>query len=156
MAMIVFFERLDRDLSNGVQRLLYSDAMVQVLPQVNFPDHHPILIALNGQSCIKLVSSFKFECGWLTHLDCKDHLAQTWRQDLSLIPNLVNLKQNISVWKYDVFGTIKQRNISVLNRLGGIQQRQYYQRRNPFLEIMENELQKELGDILYQEELARF
>lgn len=42
------FQRLDRALCNDYWQVSYLEAIVKVLPRVEFSDHHPLLVCLHG------------------------------------------------------------------------------------------------------------
>lgn len=150
------FERLDRGLSNHMWRLLFCEALLEVLPRVEFSDHYPLLVSLYGQNLISLQKPFHFECAWLSHENYVETLNNAWNKREPLVSKLENLKSTLSVWRKNIFGEIHKKKQSILARIGGIQNQFYWGNHNPFLINLEKSLHEEIGVVLYQEELSWF
>ncbi|MCH92139.1 hypothetical protein A2U01_0013073, partial [Trifolium medium] len=120
------FERLDRALSNDNWRIGFLNAVVKVLPRVNFSDHHPLLIDLFGSSISHRLQTFKFESAWLLEDSYVAMLESCWDGTSPIYEQLINLSHVIKEWK----------NISI--------------------EKPEAKIQKELAHILKAEELMWF
>lgn len=56
------YERLDKIICNDTRRILFPDANLKVLTQVDFSDHHPILVTISRSLRNTSVKPFKFEC----------------------------------------------------------------------------------------------
>jgi hypothetical protein len=70
------FERLDRTLCNDEWRVMFPEAIVRVLPRIEFSDHHPIIILLQGAQTMSRKSKFRFEKAWMFH----DSYTETLKQ----------------------------------------------------------------------------
>jgi hypothetical protein len=150
------FERLDRALSNDEWRLGFPNAIVKVLPRVNFSDHHPLLIALYGDVCVPRIHYFKFESAWLLEESYDDMLKACWKDTTSIKENLTTLSHDIQEWKNITVGNVANKKKHLLARIGGIQRKVQTERHNRFLVLLEAELQKELAHVLKMEELMWF
>ncbi|RYQ95391.1 uncharacterized protein [Arachis hypogaea] len=143
------FKRLDRALSNHFWRTRFHKATTEVLTRTN-SDHHPILIQnvklINGEG----KKPFRFEAMWTHHPDFQHCLKDSWNRDNTLPSALRNLKNDLLKWNKDIFGNIFKANRTILNRITGIQRSASYGN-NPFLEELEQKLNKELNDILDRE-----
>ncbi|KAL4300764.1 hypothetical protein AHAS_Ahas17G0233500 [Arachis hypogaea] len=145
------FKRLDRGLSNADWRREFADARVEILPRVN-SDHHPLLVNMTPLIQVMGEKPFRFEAMWKTHPTFNDFIRNSWPKD-SLFPRaLSSLTTALKKWNREVFGNVFKRKRKLLGRIAGIQKTQSYGR-NPFLEDLERELNRELEQILEQEEI---
>ncbi|PNX94494.1 ribonuclease H, partial [Trifolium pratense] len=150
------FERLDRALSNDNWRIGFPNAIVKVLPRVNFSDHHPLLIDLFGSGNFQCLRNFKFESAWLLEESYVAMLESCWDGTSPIYEQLTNLTQAIKEWKNISIEKVNIKKRELLARIGGIQRRAQGGRNNRFLVKLEAELQKELAHILKAEELMWF
>jgi hypothetical protein len=72
------FERLDRALGNDEWRLLFPEAVVKVLPRIDFSDHHPIMVLLNGVQPMAKRNKFRFEKAWMYHEKYNELIENKW------------------------------------------------------------------------------
>lgn len=150
------YEHLDRALCNSSWRLEFEEAYAKVLPRVDFSDHHPLLIYPYGNPFPHGVAPFRFEGAWLTHADYTPHVSKCWDAGVGLVQNFRNLERSFKVWQTSVFGNIRPKKRDLLARIGGIQRRVQQGQGNRFLARLECSLQKELAEVLHQEELMWF
>lgn len=101
------FERLDCALCSDCWRMEFPDAIVRVLPRVDFSDHHPILISLQGMTCHFVNKPFKFESAWMTHGSFFDTVKHAWDDGKPLSVNIVNTEEVLKRWNIDTFGSVK-------------------------------------------------
>lgn len=99
---------------------------------------------------------FRFESAWLTHADFSHLMSDKWQCNGGLEENLATMKNQFLRWSAETFGSVKKKNRQLLACLDGIQRQQYAGNMNRFLYRLEKELQLELHDILYLEELLGF
>jgi hypothetical protein len=128
------FERLDRALSNDEWRIMFPEAIVKVLPRIDFSDHHLILIMLQGIHHTQRKNKFRFEKAWMYHDTYKDLVKHQWNKNDALPHNISHMEVELNKWKRNVFGSIHKRKTDLMNRINGIQRKQYIERNNKFLE----------------------
>jgi hypothetical protein len=150
------FERLDRAMSNDEWRLMFPEAIVKVLPRIDFSDHHPIIIMLQGITPLMKKSKFRFEKAWMYHPSYTELIQQHWKNGNALPDKVINMTDKFVKWKREVFGSINKRKADLMARLNGIQRKQHIERNNKFLEKLEQNLQQELTLVLKQEEAVWF
>ncbi|PNX77424.1 hypothetical protein L195_g033391 [Trifolium pratense] len=150
------FERLDRALNNDNWRFGFSEAVVKVLPRVDFSYHHPLLIALFGLESSPRTKYFKFESAWLLEDSYAAMLESCWNGTAPIQENLLKLSHAIQEWKNITVENVTMKKRELLARLGGIQRKLQNERANRFLIHLEAELQNELAHILKTEELMWF
>lgn len=150
------FARLDRGMCNASWRLAFPNAFVKVLTRVDFSDHHPILINLHGSDGGRETRPFRFESAWVTHSDFARMMKEAWHPNGGLEDKLVSMKDHLRGWSHNVFGSVKKKKRQLLARLDGIQRQTSLGNMNCFLSNLEKELQTELHNVLYQEELMWF
>lgn len=147
------YQRLDRALCNDSWRITFPDAFVKVLPRVKFSDHHPILISPFGTTRRQGVRPFRFESAWMTHPSFVEDLNTWWLQSSDFSSNLQSVEHELKGWKTQVFGDVVKKKKELLARLGGIQNSYKAGRAHLHLERLEVDLQNQLEDVLYKEEL---
>jgi hypothetical protein len=134
------YERLDRALCNDAWRISFPNALVKVLPRVDFSDHHPILIDMCGVYVPNREKLFRFECAWTMHPKFDDDFKSWWKQEQDLISNLTEVEAQLKSWKVNTYGSILKRKKEIHSRLGGIQKKYQEGNMNPFLYNLEKEL----------------
>jgi hypothetical protein len=143
-------------MSNDEWRIMFPEAIVKVLPRIEFSDHHPIIIMLQGIPPVVQRSKFRFEKAWMYHPNYTDLIKQHWNKR-SVFPEIIsNMTDEFVKWKCDVFGSINKRKADLMARINGIQRKQHVDRNNKFLERLERNLQQELMLVLKQEEAVWF
>ena len=147
------FRRLDRGVCNEAWRVMFPDAVVRVLPRLDFSDHHPILIQPAGLLSNYRVKPFRFERVWLTHPSYNETISTYWETNLDITQNINNMEVALRSWSKDIFGDIRKRKSRILNRIGGVQRQVVVGRGNRFLIRLEKSLQDELSTLLFQEEM---
>jgi exonuclease III len=147
------FERLDRALCNDDWRLNYPEAIVRVLPRIDFSDHHPIILYLHGMHNAHRAYKFRFERAWVMHPNYKYTIQKVWNDNNSMHVNIAKTEEELKHWRIHTFGCITKKKHEILARLGGIQRKQTEGSSNHFLDKLEKNLQREIHLILHQEEL---
>jgi hypothetical protein len=150
------FERLDRALCNDEWRLMFPNAVVKVLPRIQFSDHHPIMVHLGGIQQIFGNRKFRFERAWTLHSTYKDVVHQAWDDQNPIPLKVKNMEEKLTHWRVHTFGSIRKQKIELMARIGGIQRRQHEGTSNNFLNKLEKTLQAQLDIALTQEEMVWF
>lgn len=102
------YEKLDRALCNSDWRLDFPDAIVKVIPRVDFSDHHPILISLQLLILGPLLSRpFRFESAWMTHDSFQSTIRECWSNSRSVPQNISMTEDVLRNWTFNTFGSIK-------------------------------------------------
>jgi hypothetical protein len=150
------FERLYRALSNDSWRISFPEAIVKVLPRLDFSDHHPILISLFRHFHVGGARAFRFESAWQLDKSYNDMLAACWDKNRHVHDNLQAHQHNIMEWKFLSFDTVIERKKELMARIGGIQKSMYTGGNLRWLRGLEKKLQSELAEILKKEEIMWF
>jgi exonuclease III len=150
------FERLDRALCNDEWRLMFPNAVVKVLPRIQFSDHHSIMVHLGGIQQIFGNRKFRFERAWTLHSTYKDVVHQVWDDQNPIPLKVKNMEEKLTHWRVHTFGSIRKQKIELMARIGGIQRRQHEGTSNNFLNKLEKTLQAQLDIALTQEEIVWF
>lgn len=133
----------------------FMNAVVRVLPRVK-SDHHPILVNFRDDELPNMGNRpFRYQAAWQLHPEFRDFFISHWQANDLLMNSLESFKGEVTRWNREVFGFIERRKKRLLLRLGGIQ-RALDRSSNPFLWELENQLLKELKDVLRQEEVLWF
>jgi len=130
--------------------------MIKVLPRVNFSDHHPLLVVLDGVERAQRTRYFRFESAWLLEDSYDDMLKTSWNEIVPMQDKLKNLSHEIEEWKNITVDSVLIKKRELLACIGGIQKHLQRGRNNLFLVKLEKELQQELENILNMEELMWF
>lgn len=117
------FERLDRALCNADWCLYFPDAVVKVLPRVDFSDHHPLLICPFGITLHKSIPRFRFQSAWVTHATYMGTVKERWNAADDLPSNLLSLEQVLSDWQRNTYGSTQLQKRHLLTRINGIQKK---------------------------------
>ncbi|RYQ93126.1 hypothetical protein Ahy_B09g099395 [Arachis hypogaea] len=144
------FKRLDRALSNPMWRTRFQQATVEVLTRTN-SDHHPLLIKCEKERNGVYTRPFRFEAMWELHPDFQNCLRTSWNKENYLLTAIGELKKYLLKWNKEIFGNISKAKRRLLNRIAGIQRSNTYGV-NPYLDKLEQDLNKKLNDILDKEE----
>ncbi|GAU46050.1 hypothetical protein TSUD_191210 [Trifolium subterraneum] len=96
------FERLDRAMSNDVWRIMFPEAIVKVLPRIEFSDHHTIIIMLQRIQPLKQRSKFRFEKAWMYHKAYGDMVKQHWNKEKTLPARVNYMADEFSKWQRDL------------------------------------------------------
>src|SRR4051812_41795604 len=86
------YEKLDRVLCNENWNLRFPDAQVNVVPRVEFSDHHPLLITTVKNMHNLVPRPFRFESGWLTDNSYKDMINSAWQDNCNVNDNLKRVR----------------------------------------------------------------
>lgn len=118
-------------------------------------DHHPLLVNLAPK--LKRVGErpFRFEATWFNHKEFDGFVKEKWGAKRETWEALEHLEGDLKIWNDQVFGHINQKKRELLNRINGIQKK-LQEGTNEFLEKLEQELQLELRDVLWREEMLWF
>ncbi|XP_019198076.1 PREDICTED: uncharacterized protein LOC109191857 [Ipomoea nil] len=111
--------RLDRALCNVEWRHRFPEATVRHLPRVA-SDHTPILLQSNGRGGPRGPDTFRFQAAWLTNDSFKEVIHKTWAPSHALQRNIAKVRDELTVWNREVFGSIEGRKKNLLARIGGI------------------------------------
>lgn len=149
------FKRLGKAVCNPPWRTLFENASVGVLPRVK-SDHHPILVDFRDDLPQRIPRRpFRFIAAWPRHPEFPKFIQSCWPRDKSLSEGLGSFRDEVRLWNVNVFGNIHQRKRRTLARIGGIQ-KVTQRRSNPFLRRLDACLQRELDEIMVQEEMLWF
>lgn len=121
---------------------------MMVLTRVSL-DHHLLLIRLNGAPPSFTNKPFRFEASWLKDDNFSKFLKLSWENNRPFQQNISKLSLLLPCWNINVFRNIYNKKRSLMARLNGIQ-RACANGFNPFLDNLEKDLQKELGEVLAQ------
>ncbi|XP_019107211.1 uncharacterized protein LOC109136048 [Beta vulgaris subsp. vulgaris] len=147
------YERLDRGWANVDWLNIFPEYKLSHLPRVT-SDHCPILLNLTSQSENGDQRPFRFEPMWTLDSRFLGVVDQAWpRTSIPLNSKLDYTKDALRVWNKETFGNIFVRKKVMLARIRGVQ---IFLQNNPmstFHQNLETDLQKELLDVLDQEEM---
>lgn len=146
--------RLDRVLANGDWCMRFQNTSVKHLPMLH-SDHSPLLINLDCQQQRKKKHNFRFCAEWLMDKSFYDTVNQAWRQNDEFSDNIKNIIPTLEEWNRQVFGNLNQKKKRLLARIAGIQRKILINNHTGLVKL-ERKLQKELDDILLQEEIRWF
>lgn len=111
---------MDRALCNNLWRLRFPDAIVKVLPRIDYSGHHPILVCANGGVRAQSPRIFRLESVWLLDKSFKDVISKSWNCDMDCNQNLQLMESTLKVWKKDTFGKVRAKKREIHARLNGI------------------------------------
>ncbi|CAL1355748.1 unnamed protein product [Linum trigynum] len=147
--------RIDRSLCNALWNATYPNTTVKHLPRLQ-SDHHPILTSTGIQGVqSNLIRPFRFEAAWLTNQDFDNQVEGAWNLQAPLPAALAELATSLNHWNSSVFGNILRKKRRLLARIQGIQER-VASSFSPGLYKLQAKLEKELEEVLEQEELLWF
>ncbi|RYQ83276.1 hypothetical protein Ahy_B10g101925 [Arachis hypogaea] len=112
---------------NGRVLTGFSEARVEVLIISNL-DHHPLLIRYDPQKPDKRERLFRYEAIWKLHPKYRNLIKAKWRKYTSLASAFNSLTQDLCVWNKNVFGHVGKLKRRLINRIGGIQRAQSYEK----------------------------
>lgn len=136
--------------------MLWPDAFVRVLSRIDFLDHHPMLIRMNGNVTLRDKSCFRFENAWLAEKDYKKMLEASWDKYDHIGTNLVKFQDEVGKWKFKTLNQVKFQKRKILHGIKGVQTQLQRKGRTNRLAELELELQQRLDDLLRQEEMMCF
>ncbi|PON85920.1 Endonuclease/exonuclease/phosphatase, partial [Trema orientale] len=124
----IIMSRLDRAFCNEGFIDQWQKISCICLPR-SHSDHHPLLIS-SSKTSSNGPRPFRFQGMWLSHPTFKDLVAKVWSQHYPglqpmslLVKKLKDLKTELKVWNWQVFGDLRL-NISTANdRVLAIQER---------------------------------
>lgn len=105
------------DLCNDQWRIAFPNAIVKTLPQVDFSDHHPILICLHVVEEVRRERPFRFESAWLTHTYFNKDLKLWWQYGVGLTNKLAQLESELRIWKTNTFCCVRVKKKNLVSRL---------------------------------------
>jgi hypothetical protein len=92
---------------------MFPEAIVKVLPRIDFSDHHLILIMLQGIHHTQRKNKFRFEKAWMYHDTYKDLVKHQWNKNDALPHNISHMEVELNKWKRNVLVVfIRERLIS--------------------------------------------
>ncbi|XP_019173302.1 PREDICTED: uncharacterized protein LOC109168902 [Ipomoea nil] len=98
---------------------------------------------------------FKYNAAWATHPGFMEFVKSNWNSNVELDQCKNELAAKFRCWNKSTFGNIFHRKRRVLARLEGVQNSLTYNHRSDLIKLGKM-LQKELEEILFQEELFWF
>lgn len=143
--------RLDRALCNLDWRIRFEGASVEHLA-TSHSDHVPILIRTDKAFERRGEEKFRFQAAWLMDESFSETVARHWSANADLADNVRHITTSLKDWNKEHFGSVGRKKRRVLARIQGVQKELSISRR-PGLFKLEKKLQKELDDILKQEEM---
>jgi hypothetical protein len=145
-------KKLDRGMANLDWRLSFPEAYLETLCRVS-SDHNPILMRCGGLPIARGTRPFRFEAAWISHSDYEQLVKDAWTRGRGLpILGLNTIREESIIFNKEVFGNIFKKKRSLENRLNCIQ-RTMERVDSTRLINLEYQLQQELDQVLYQEEL---
>lgn len=117
------FKRLDRALSNEKWKLIFANFQIRVLTRVEFSDHHPIMISLNGNYTERSPKPFRFESAWMVEYGYMDRMKGFWSNKDDLLHNLQRIVNDPTDWKKCSVQHVQRAKRGIVARLHGIQSR---------------------------------
>ncbi|KAF7844993.1 ribonuclease H [Senna tora] len=148
------YKRLDRVLCSPDWRTRFVDASTKSLIRLS-SDHHPILLITEEQENNPQNRPFRFEACWLQYKDFNKFIKKQWNKDSEHNSMLHGLALKLKDWNRNVFGNIRVRKNNLKRRIKGIQAA-LDKKFNPYLEELGRSLEKELEEVLNQEEAHWF
>lgn len=146
--------RLDRALGDIDWRVRFQKAGVKHLPMIS-SDHSPLLISTDGYKTDKRVPRFSFQVAWFTNKDLEEVVRNNWNRNLALTDNIHNLVPELKSWNDKVFGCIAKKKNRLMARIAGVQKKLLNDKHEGLFKL-DRKLQKELEEVLRQEELHWF
>lgn len=135
--------RLDRALADGDWMTMFHNAIVQHLPMV-YSDHAPLLLSTEGKAIVRRNRHFRFQASWFANAGLDKEIRDAWNNDASFVSNINKH-----------FGSIRKRKDKLLARLAGIQRKLMSGGHGGLIKL-EKRIQKELDEVLAQEEIHWF
>ena len=150
-------ERLDRGWANDAWITAFPNANLWHLPRVT-SDHCPILLNLDNPTPNHGPKPFKFEPMWLKHPNFHPTVSEAWNNERgeNVRVRLDHVRDSLILWNKTTFGDVFYRKRRVVGRLNGVQEALHRNPRSFFLQNLEHELEKEIIEILDQEEWLWF
>lgn len=143
---------LDRCMANLPWRLNFPEAFVEILCRSQ-SDHNLILLRCGGLPQLNGTRPFRFEAAWITHPNYQQVVQQAWnRGNHDLLRSLSHTQGDSITFNKDIFGNIFKIKNTLERRLRGIQ-RTLETVDSIRLIHLEQQLQQEYDNILFQEEL---
>ena len=143
-------ERLDRFFVNPGWCTLYPNARVSHLTRVH-SDHCPVLLDFDPGVDSRLNRPFKFQSFWLNDLTFPSIVRDTWGRTNCLEKAVEKFAKDATDWNRNHFGNIFAKKRRVMARLDGAQ-KALVERPSNFLVELEKDLQRELNEVLNQEQ----
>ncbi|CAL0306454.1 unnamed protein product [Lupinus luteus] len=106
-------KRLDRVLCNDSWIFQWQRVACCTLPRIN-SDHHPLLFGSSNSNNSR-PQQFRFQKMWVSHVDCRRLIRQTWGREVIGCPmyvlsqKLKLLKSDLRIWNKNIFGDVHQR-----------------------------------------------
>ncbi|CAL1395192.1 unnamed protein product [Linum trigynum] len=147
--------RIDRSLCNSAWNTTFANTSIRQLPKLH-SDHLPILTTYYAPQSVNCgVKPFRFEAAWLLHNNFSEFFAENWNIDGDLDQGLKDISNKLQEWNRLTFGIIGHRKKRLLARMQGVQLR-IATSPSPGLFKLQAKLEKELDDLLAQEEVIWF
>ncbi|XP_023881941.1 uncharacterized protein LOC136065446 [Quercus suber] len=145
----LIMEIIDRFFMNPDWCMLYPDAKVSHLPRCHF-DHCQILLEALPNRAMHLTRPFRFQEFWLSDTTFPRVVSQAWSRRSNLAESIECFSQEATLWNKNHFGNIFYKKKRILARLYGALKALANNLR-PSLFNLENQLQKDLEEVLDQE-----
>ncbi|CAL1413222.1 unnamed protein product [Linum trigynum] len=147
--------RIDRSLCNSAWNAAFANTSTRHLPKLH-SDHLPILTSYSGLSYNDGgAKPFRFEAAWLLHNNFSEFSAENWNVDGDFNQGLKDISTKLQEWNRLTFGIIGHCNKRLLARIQGVQTK-IATSPSPGLFKLQAKLEKELDDLLAQEEIIWF
>lgn len=148
-------KRLDRGLADMSWQWVFPDAYVEVLNRVH-SDHNPLLLRCGGVPQPRGPCPFQFEAAWIDHDDYQGLVEDASnRGEGSPIQGHKQVQEASITFNREVFDNIFKRKRILENRLRGVQ-RSLESVDSVRLLLLEQQLQQEYDQVLFQEEIHWF
>ena len=145
--------RLDRCLANEEWLSLFSYTSVVHLPMYK-SDHRPLLIRMSYPvHRNKPNRPFRFIAAWVLHENFDTFVQKEWESNRSWEDNISNFTNACLEWNKSVFGHTEARKRMLLRRLDGVNDVVRRTGSTPKLDQLQQELWRELEDVLVQDSL---
>jgi hypothetical protein len=92
---------------------MFPNAVVKVLPRIQFSDHHSIMVHLGGIQQIFGNRKFRFERAWTLHSTYKDVVHQAWDDQNPIPLKVKNMEEKLTHRRVHTFGSIRKQKIEL-------------------------------------------
>ncbi|KAL4352985.1 hypothetical protein GQ457_06G016350 [Hibiscus cannabinus] len=144
------FQRLDWCLCNVAWYSMFPSSEVHHLLRLG-SGHRPIMIETVGDSLTKGNRPYRYITAWNDHLEFSEFLKSVWDENMDFSHNVAQFQKASRKWSIEVFGHIGKRKAQLMARLRGID-KALCASFHPSLARLEEQLKKELDEVLVQEE----
>ncbi|XP_028775405.1 uncharacterized protein LOC114732274 [Neltuma alba] len=145
--------RIDRLLCSSDWLGAFPNAMVSHLPWYK-SDHRPLLLQLHClQTSRRTQRPFRFLAPWVLHEQFDEFVKNAWNTSLPWKETVREFTDVCVTWNVQVFGSVTTRKKRLIRRLNGIMRAEAQYGLTENLEVLQQQLWRELNDVLLQESL---